>query len=157
MSEIAEAPHRKGCSHPKALRLINIPSSSQDGKNLPKSLGLMKNQTLQQSLCRKANFSALPGPALKLLVVLKCISSGYCFSPLSDNQMHFLYTSRGLMHSTFCAPLISQVLLTFLCPAAGAFGSISGCNTPFPNASNLQHLLLIFPDKIGFLSLPFMK
>lgn len=129
----------------KDAPIPNIPSSSQDGKNLPKSLGLMKNQTLQQSLCRKANFSALPGPALKLLVVLKCISSGYCFSPLSDNQMHFLYTSRGLMHSTFCAPLISQVLLTFLCPAAGAFGIISGLSpcvthhSPMPPTSSTSY------------------
>lgn len=37
------------------------------------------------------------------------------------------------------------------------FWAVSLCNTPFPNASHLQHLLLIFPDKIGFLCLPFMK
>lgn len=100
MSEIAETLHRKEYSYPKALRLITRLLSTQDGKNLPKSLGLMKIHTLQQS-----HFSALPGPALILLVFLKCISSVSCFSPLSNNQMHFLFTSPALMPSTFCACL----------------------------------------------------
>lgn len=81
VSTIAETLHCKGCSYPKALRVI----STQDGKTLPKSLGLMKNHTLQQS-----HFSALLGPALKPLLVLGCISSVCCFSPLPNNQVHFL-------------------------------------------------------------------
>lgn len=39
------------------------------------------------------------------LVVLKRISSVYCFSSPSNNQMHFLSTLPGLFHSTFCACL----------------------------------------------------
>lgn len=104
------------------------------------------------------------------LVVLKCISSVYCFLPLSNNQMHFLYTSPALMHSacillsvpvSVVSPLTSQGLLTILCLAAGRTGcfwqhfwAVSLCYTPLPRVSNLQHLYLPFLTRLASCASP---
>lgn len=101
MSEIAETIHRTEYSYPKALRLITRLLSTQDGKNLPKSLGLMKIHTLQQS-----HFSALPGPALILLVVFKCISF---LTPVQQSDAFPLYLTCSNAFYFLCLSPLSPL------------------------------------------------
>lgn len=109
-------------------------------------------------------FSALPGSALKLPAVLKCISILFP-TPVQQSDAFPLYSTRSNAFSFLCLSLLSPLwslrcFSVLLLVGQGAFGSISGlspCVTPHPQCLQTPVPLLTFPDKTGFLCLSFMK
>lgn len=81
-----------------------MPLRTQDGENMPKSLVLMKNHTLQQS-----HFSALPGPALLVgcpETYLQCI---LFLIPVQQLDAFPLYLTWSIPFYFLCLSLLSSL------------------------------------------------